>query len=381
MKKKRIIKKSRIDFPLLITVLLLVFIGIVMVFSSSWPEGIKDHNDGYYFVKRQIAFAMIGFVTMILVSQINYKIYEKYASQIFLLTLSTVILLLYTPLGQDFGMGARRWVSLGLVTFMPGDVIKIGAIIFFARTLSNTGDKITNFKEGVLPALVVIIIGVGSIIIQSDLGTSITLAATLGIMLIIAGLQLRYIVGAGAMGLVGISYLFLHVINNPKYANSFRIKRITSFLDPFADAQGSGWQVVQSLYALGSGGLFGLGLGKSKQKFFYIPESYNDFIYAIIGEEVGLIGASLVILLYIIILIRGVKIALKTKDSYGFYLSIGITALVSIQTIIHIAVVTSSIPTTGITLPFISYGGTSLLIYMGAMGILLSISKYGNRSE
>ncbi len=381
MKKTKKIKKSKIDFPLLITVLLLVFIGIIMVFSSSWPEGIKDHNDGYHFVKRQIVYAGMGFLLMIGLANLNYRIYEKYAGIIFLATLSTVLLLLYTPLGQDFGMGAKRWVSLKIITFMPGDVIKIGAIIYFARLLKEKDSKITNFKEGLVPIAGVAIVAVGSIIVQSDLGTAITLAGTLLVMIIIAGLQIRYIALLGLTGLAGIAYIFLYVVGNPKYANSFRVKRITSFLDPFADAKDTGWQVVQSLYALGAGGIFGLGLGKSKQKFFYIPESYNDFIYAIIGEEFGLIGVSLIILLYITILIRGVSIALKTKDSYGFYLAIGITALISIQTIIHIAVVTSSIPTTGITLPFISYGGTSLLIYMGAIGILLSISKYGNRSE
>lgn len=377
MKKIRKKTKVKMDFPLLITVLLLVIIGIIMVFSSSWPEGIKNKNDVYYFVKRQMVYAGLGSLVMFVVANINYNIYEKHAFKLFILSLSTVILLLYTPLGQDFGMGAKRWVKIGPVTFMPGDIIKIGAIIFFARTLAKLKDKVPEFKEGMLPALIVIGISVGSIIIQSDLGTSITLAVTMFIMLVVAGLKLRYIVGLIGIFLGGIAYLMLNVVNNPKYQKSFRVRRITSFLDPFAHARDAGWQAVQSLYALGSGGLFGLGLGKSKQKFFYIPESYNDFIFAIIGEEMGLIGASLVILLYAIILFRGVKIAIETKDGFGFYLAIGITALVSVQSLIHIAVVTSSIPTTGITLPFISFGGTSLLIYMGAMGILLSISKYG----
>lgn len=375
MKKISKRKKTQLDFPLLITVLLLVFIGIIMVFSSSWPEAIKEYGNSYFFVKRQIIFAIIGLAGMIFAANLNYKIYEKWAFPIYVATLATVPVLLFTPLGQDY-LGAKRWINLGVVTFMPGDVIKIGAVIFFARTLVRIKGGASDIKDGAIPALVVLGISVGSILIQRDLGTSITLGTTLVIMLVVAGFKIRYLlVLLGLVSSVG-AYILIQASKNPNSKNAFRVRRITSFLDPFADPMGSGWQAVQSLYALGSGGILGLGLGKSKQKFFYIPESYNDFIFAIIGEEFGFIGAALIIGLYIVIIIRGVKIAIDVKEPFGFYLAIGLTALISIQSLIHIAVVTSSIPTTGITLPFISYGGTSLVIYMSAVGVLLNISKY-----
>ena len=220
--------------------------------------------------------------------------------------------------------------------------------------------------------MIVIGISCGFIYIQKDLGTTVTLAGTMMAMFFVSGMKISHLVamigGAGALGYLAVM--------GPD--NEYRLRRITSFRDPFADKLGGGWQAVQSLYALGSGGLFGLGLGKSRQKFFYIPEPYNDFIFAIIGEELGFLGTLTVVLLFLLLIWRGIRIALSAKDSFGCYLAVGITALVTIQTLIHIAVVTSSIPTTGITLPFISYGGTSLMIYMSAIGILLNISRHAD---
>jgi cell division protein FtsW len=276
---------------------------------------------------------------------------------------------LFTPLGVEL-KGATRWINLGFTTFMPSDAIKVGSVIFFAKFLAEKKDNINSLLKGTFPAIILIGISCLIILIQPDLGTTVTLGATLMAMFFVAGMKLSHLVFmiGGAAG-----FLFYAITGE---GNEYRMRRWTTFLDPFKDKLGDGWQVVQSLYALGSGGLFGLGLGKSRQKFFYIPEAYNDFILSIIGEELGLLGTLLVLFLFFILIWRGVIIALKTEDLFGCYLASGITALIAIQALINIAVVTSSIPTTGITLPFISYGGTSLLFYLASVGILLNISRY-----
>lgn len=366
--------KKRMNLSLLIVVLILLFVGFVMVFSSSSPKGLQNFNDGSYFVKRQIRYGLFGLVIMMIASVFNYRILSgKVSLGIFIISVLTTGLL-KTPLGTDLGMGATRWVRLGSFTFMPGDLVKIGSILFLSNLLKEYHDKEkgTNF---LISSFATIGISVVAIIIQQDLGTAITLGATLFVMVVVGGLSSKIIAGFSALGVGFVIFLFKHVIHNPKFANSFRIKRLTSFLDPFADSQDTGWQAVQSMYAFAAGGIKGCGLGKSKQKFFYIPEAYNDFIFAIIGEETGFLGGLILIGLYIAILYLGVKIALAAKDAFGYYLAIGITALISLQTVIHMSVVTSIMPTTGITLPFVSYGGTSLIIYLGAIGLLLSISR------
>lgn len=363
-------KKKAVDFSLLMGTLLLVFIGIIMVFSSSWPEAMQDFGDGYHFLKKQIISATVGLFGMLICMNIDYKFWKRYAFWVYLLAL-ILGALIFSPLGISL-KGARRWINLGFTTFMPSDAIKIGSIIYFANFLSNKKEDIRTFRQGIIPGLVIIGISCGFIYIQKDLGTTITLAGTLMGMFFIAGMKISHLI---LMGLGGFGLGVLAVIS-PE--NRYRLRRLTAFRDPFADKLGDGWQAVQSLYALGSGGLFGLGLGKSRQKFSYIPESYNDFIFSIIGEELGFLGTLSVMLILMLVIWRGIRIALSIDDSFGCFLASGITALVTLQSLIHIAVVTSSIPTTGITLPFVSYGGTSLMIYMSAIGILLNISRHAN---
>lgn len=366
--KKSFKKRNAVDFTLLMATLLLVFIGIIMVFSSSWPEAMQKHKDSYHFLKKQLFSAGLGFFGLLIFMNIDYKIWKKYALLIFLFSLVLGVLI-FTPLGMS-AKGARRWIDLKFITFMPSDFIKIGSIIFFASFLSNKKKLIATFTQGTLPALIIIGLACGMIYIQKDLSTTVTLAATLMSMFFVAGINLWHLVfmvgGAGGLGFLALQ----------GEDNAYRMRRVTAFVDPFADKLGDGWQAVQSLYAIGSGGLFGLGLGKSRQKFFYIPESYNDFIFSIIGEELGFFGAFIVVIIFMILIFRGIRIALRIEDTFGCYLATGITGLIAIQTFIHIAVVTSSIPTTGITLPFVSYGGTSLMIYMSAIGILLNISRH-----
>ncbi len=369
-KKKALQRKKAVDFTLLMSTLILVFVGIIMVFSASWPEAMQDFGNGYHFLKKQVIAASIGLGSLLICMNIDYKIWKKYSLLIFILSL-ILGALIFTPLGREI-KGARRWIDLGITTFMPSDAIKIGSIIFFANFLANKKDKISSLVHGTLPALIIIGIACGAIYVQKDLGTTITLAATLMGMFFISGMNMLHLIFMAA-GAVALGFL---AITGPE--NKYRLKRIIAFRDPFAYKLDIGWQAVQSLYALGSGGLFGLGLGKSRQKFFYIPESYNDFIFSIIGEELGFLGTSFVIILFMVLIWRGIKIALSIEDAFGCFLASGITALVTIQSLIHIAVVTSSIPTTGITLPFVSYGGTSLMVYMSAIGILLNISRHAN---
>lgn len=367
-RERKIAKKKSVDFLLLIITITLVFIGIVMVFSASWPEAMIERNNGYHYLRKQVQSAILGFIAMFVLMNFPYKFFKKLALPIYILSLMSG-LLIYTPLAITT-KGATRWIDLGFTTFMPSDVIKLGSVIFFASFLANKREKVSSITQGAIPALLYIGLSCGMIYLQKDLGTTVTLAATMMGMFFVAGMKLSliFVFAIGASGL-----MFLATRGEE---NAYRIRRFTSFLDPFQDKLGTGWQGVQSLYALGSGGLFGLGLGKSRQKFFYIPEAHNDFIFSIIGEELGLFGTLLILTLFLIVVWRGIIIALKIDDLFGCYLASGIAALITVQTLINIAVVTSSIPTTGITLPFISYGGTSLLFYMAAIGILLNISRH-----
>ncbi|KNF09922.1 stage V sporulation protein E [Gottschalkia purinilytica] len=365
-------KRKACDFTLMISVILLVFIGIIMVFSSSWPDGLYKMQDGYHFLKKQLVASILGLIAMIVFMNFDYWKLGKLSKLIFF-GATILCLLIFTPLGREYN-GARRWVDLGVINFMPSDAMKLGSIIFLSAFLAKRKEKMQSFKEGFIPAMMVIGFSCGLIILQKDLGTSATLAFTLVIIFFIGGAKISHLSTVGITGFIMLTLAILQPFTPA--GERYRIKRVTTFLDPFADRVGSGWQVVQSLYALGSGGIFGLGLGKSRQKFFYIPEPYNDFIFSIIGEELGFIGCLTVMLLLLLVVWRGIKIALGAKDLFGCLLASGIVSLITIQALIHIAVVTSSMPATGIPLPFISYGGTSLMIYMAAAGVLLNISRH-----
>lgn len=359
-------KRRASDFTLMIATILLVFIGIIMVFSSSWPDGFYKLNDGYYYLKKQLFASVVGLIAMLFLMNFDYWKLNKFSKLIYAGAVFSG-LLIFTPLGVEFN-GARRWLNLGVTTVMPSDAIKLASVIFMASFLSKKKDEIKKFKSGLLPSLIIIGFSCGLIILQKDLSTSATLGMALIGLLFVAGMRISHLF---VMGMLGIGGIVGAVIQEP-----FRMNRLLAFLDPFKYRDTIGWQVVQSLYALGSGGLFGLGLGKSRQKFFYIPEPYNDFIFAIIGEELGFLGSVTVIMLFLLIIWRGIRIALGTKDVFGCLLASGIVILITVQTLIHIAVVTSSMPPTGIPLPFVSYGGTSLMMYMAAVGILLNISRH-----
>lgn len=358
--------RKSIDWLLFLTILVLVLFGFVMVYSSSYPDGYYNfRGNGFFFLKKQIVAGVLGFVAMIITSFIDYRIYRK-LNKVFLGIIILAGLSLFTSAGTTAN-GAQRWISIGGISIQPSDIIKVTAIVYMAYFLEKNNKSIKKFGRGYIPVLVMIGVFSGIIIIQNDLSTSFVLALTLGVMYLCAGANILHVFLTMIIGASGVAYL---IINEP-----FRKLRLISFLDPFKYKLTIGWQVVQSIYALGTGGLFGLGLGKSRQKFFYIPESYNDFIFSIIGEELGFIGCFIVIIFYIVIIWRGFRIAINASDLFGTFLAAGITSLIGIQALVHIAVVTSSMPPTGIALPFISAGGTSLMIFMASVGILLNISK------
>lgn len=359
-------KKKSGDFILIFLVSLLVVFGIVMVFSSSYYFALDKKGDAYYYLKRDLIWAVLGAISMIVTSRVNYKVYKRVAP--ILLGVSILLLLLvFTPLGLEIN-SARRWVHLGPVTMMPGEIAKMCVAIFSAWFLSKKPDRILSFVNGVLPMFGLIVLFFGLIILQPNLSTAITVSMIILSIMFAAGMRFSHLIATIVIGVTGIIGMIL--------VEPYRMKRLTSFLNPFADPLGDGYQVIQSLLALGSGGLFGVGLGKSIQKTLYLPEPQNDFIFAIIGEELGFIGCVLLIICFILIIWRGIHISLNSPDLFGCLLGTGLTAMVAVQVAINIAVATSSMPPTGIALPFVSWGGNSLVLFMAAMGILLNISKH-----
>jgi cell division protein FtsW len=367
-------KKTRMksgDFVLTILVLGLVVFGVIMVFSSSYYNAINEDGDPYSYLKRDIVWAALGMGAMLFCAMIDYRVYAKIAPWIMGISL-LLLALLFTPLGITRNY-ATRWIGVGGFTLMPGEIAKIAAIIFVAWYLSKDPKRIRSLMKGVLPLLGLCGVYFALIIMQPNLSTAITICGIIIGMMFVAGLNILYLVGIMGVGVAGITAMIL------TDDGGYRLKRLTSFFDPFQDPLGDGYQVIQSLLALGSGGLFGVGLGKSIQKTLYLPEPQNDFIFAIIGEELGFIGCLILIAVYIILIWRGIHIALNAPDLFGTLLASGITIMLALQVILNIAVVTSSMPPTGITLPFISYGGNALMLFMGCMGVLLNISRHSAR--
>lgn len=361
-------KKKSADFALMLTTLVLVVIGIIMVFSSSHYYALYKLNDSYHFLKRELIWASLGLMGMLVAMNFDYWKYKKVAVYAYVISI-ILLLLIFTPLGVEINK-ARRWLGVGGFTIMPGEISKICAILFVAKFLSEKPEKIKSFTKGIIPCGIIIGIYFTLIIFQPNLSTAVTVTMIVGTMMFVAGMKWIHV---SLMGLGGVILVIVMIFIAP-----YRLNRLTGFLDPFADPQGVGYQVIQSLLALGSGGLFGVGLGKSIQKYLYLPEPQNDFIFAIIGEELGFVGAVTIILLFLILIWRGVKIAVNAPDLFSCLLATGITAMVSVQVIINIAVATSSMPVTGIALPFISWGGNSLTIFMTAIGVLLNISRHTN---
>ncbi len=370
--------KKPFDFILCVTILVLLALGIVMVLSASAPSSLSTTGNSYTYVINQAFFAAIGIFLMFVISKIDYRYYKRLYKLAYVGSIIALCSVVIPGIGVTV-KGATRWINLGFVQFQPSEIAKVGLIVFFAGYLADHKNELGSFKDGFIKPLAFLIPPVGALFfLQDHLSAIIVIGAITCIMMLMAGSRLKYFLTAGVTGVVAaVSGMF--ILAQKTGVGGFRLARITTFLNPFADMQGDGWQVVQSLYAIGSGGLFGLGLGESKQKYLYLPEPHNDFIFAIIAEELGFVGCAIVIALFAVFIWRGILIAMKAPDSFGSLLAIGITSLVGIQAIINIAVVTSSMPATGMSLPFFSYGGTALVILLCCMGVLLNISRAGNK--
>ncbi|MCL4440110.1 MAG: stage V sporulation protein E [Firmicutes bacterium] len=361
------LKKRPPDFVLFLTVLILLSIGLIMVFSSSEYATMVRYGDSFYFFKRQLLWALLGLAAMFFMMNFDYYRLKRWVGPIILTGFILLVAVLLPGVGQVVN-GARRWIDLGFMAFSPAELVKLCMIMFVAFGLSKKGEKLNSFREGLLPYLAVMVLAAGLILLQPDLGTAIVLCGTIFIMFFAAGAKISHLGGLMGLGLVAVSLAI--------YFEPYRMRRFLAFLDPEADPQGTGYHIIQSLYALGSGGLFGVGLGQSKQKFLYLPENHTDFIFAITGEELGFIGATLIVLLFIMFVWRGLKIAVTSPDPFASLLAAGITSGIALQALINMGVVTGSMPVTGVPLPFISYGGTSLLFTLSGIGIVLNISKY-----
>ena len=354
------------DQLLLLIVVILVGIGIVMVYSSSSISAATRFGDGIHFLKRQSCFALIGLLFMLLVMNIRYQALKRLVYPIIITSLLLLILVLIPGIGTSIG-GSSRWFRIGPLSFQPSEFAKLALIIFLAYSLAKKEKKIKSFSIGFLPHLIVTIVMCGLVLLQPDFGTAVTLLFLFFILMFAAGSKIRYLAYVLSAMSVGCYFLISCV--------GYRLNRITAYLNPWEDPTSTGFQIIQSFLAFGSGGLWGTGLGNGKQKLFYLPEPHTDFIFSIIGEELGLIGVLLVIILFILLLCCGVKIALKAPDLFGTYLALGITSLIVLHMVINLGVVMGLLPTKGSTLPFISYGGTSLVVNLISIGFLLNISS------
>ncbi|HSU79142.1 MAG TPA: stage V sporulation protein E [Candidatus Angelobacter sp.] len=359
--------KTAPDFLLIAVTLILLSVGLIMVYSASAELASYRFNDSFYFVKRQFLFAGIGIVAMFFMMNVSYWTWRSWAKLTLLICFLLLIAVLIPGVGLKRG-GASSWLGVGAFSIQPSEFTKMAMILFLAKFLSEHQKHITTIKKGLLPSLSLVFLAFGLIMLQPDLGTGTVLLGTCVTMIFTAGARIMHFVYLGIIGLVGFAGL---IISAP-----YRIARITSFMDPWKDPLNSGFQIIQSLLAIGPGGLLGFGLGQSRQKFQYLPEPQTDFIFAIISEELGFIGATFVLLLFCILLWRGIRIAMKAPDLYGSLLAVGIIGMIAIQVMINIAVVTGIMPVTGITLPFLSYGGSSLTLMLISVGVLLNISRY-----
>lgn len=360
-------RKTTPDFILIILTLTILSLGLIMVYSASAIWADYKFADPFFFAKRQLLFAGTGVIAMFIIMNIDYWSWRTWAKVIIIFCFILLILVLIPGIG-NVRNGSRSWIGVGAFSIQPSEFMKLAMIVFLAKFLSERQRVVTSFTKGMLPSLIFVFSAFALIMLQPDLGTGTVMVGTCLMMIFIAGAKISHFIGLGLVGLAGFVGL---VLSAP-----YRIDRITSFLDPWQDPLGTGFQIIQSLFAIGPGGLFGLGLGKSRQKFFYLPESHTDFIFAIIAEELGFIGGSFILLLFALLLWRGIRIALGAPDLYGSFLAVGIIAMIAIQVMINIGVVTGLIPVTGITLPFLSYGGSSLTLMLMAIGVLLNISRY-----
>jgi len=361
-------KAGGIDLTFLILVLLLLSIGLVMLFSASYPNALYYRGNSYEYIANQLVFAVAGTILMLIISTLNYKMLGigKIAWLIMVATIALLCLVfLFPPINN-----AQRWIHLPFFTMQPSEIAKFAIVILFAQIAVKNHGRMHTFRHGVLPFLPVLIILGGLIIMQPHLSGTILVLSIGAIVMFIGGMSIKWLFAAGGAGVGAIAILLMI----PDMLNHAMV-RLEHWQDPFIDPRGAGFQTIQSLFAIGSGGLMGVGLGNSRQKFLYLPEPQNDFIFSIVTEELGFVGATLIIILYALLVWRGFVIGMRCRDRFGSLVAVGLTAQVGLQTVLNIMVVTNTIPNTGVSLPFFSYGGSSLVMLLCQMGVVLAISR------
>ena len=360
-------RKQSPDFVIFAVSMTLVVIGLVMVFSASSVKAELQFKDALYFLKRQAGWVIIGLASMLFLMNFDYWHLRRLATPIVVFSFALLVIVLIPGIGREIN-GARRWVGYGAYAIQPSEMAKLTMVIYLAHLLTREPERVQEFWRGVVPVLLVL--GVAGVLImgEPDLGTSVALAGTVFMMLFVAGARLGHLAG---LALSAVPVLLAAI-----FSADYRRRRFFAFLNPWGDPSDTGYHIIQALYALGSGGLFGVGLGRSRQKLFYLPEAHTDFIFAIIAEELGFIGAAAILFLFFVLIWRGYKVAITAPDAFASVLAAGLTTMIALQLVINVGVVTASLPITGIPLPFISSGGSSLVFTMMGVGILLNVSKY-----
>lgn len=358
------------DYVIVSVILALLTIGVVMVYSASAAFAYHKYGDAFYFAKRQLLFAALGVFLMFVVSNIDPRKLYRWALPSLMICFVLLIIVIIPGVGI-LRNGARSWLGIGAFSIQPSEFMKLAMILFLSKMLSQPDFKISHFSKGLLPCLGFLGIAFGLIMLQPDLGTGTVFVGTGVILIFVSGARLKHLMGFAALGLAGFVGLVL--------AAPYRIQRIIAFLNPWQDPKGAGYHLIQSLYAIGPGGLLGLGLGMSRQKHLYLPEPHTDFIFSILAEELGFLGAATVIILFAVLVWRGIRVAMYSTNTFSNLVAVGITAMIMIQAVINIGVVSGAFPVTGITLPFLSYGGSSLTLMLVAVGILLNLSRYVKR--
>lgn len=356
-----------VDFTLVIIVLILLCLGLIMVLSASSPKSLSEYGTSYQFFVKQLIFAILGLIAMAMISKIDYRFYKRFYKLAWIV--SILLLALVLVIGKEVNH-AKRWIEVanGSLSVQPSEVVKFLMIVFYAGILTKNRDELGSFWNGLVKHICMLAPIIVLLMLEPHFSASIVIVGICCIMMIMAGCKLWQFLASGLS--IGIPLIIVLIKAAP-----YRLQRVVTFMNPWQDPTDTGWQVIQSLYAIGSGGLFGTGLGEGKQKYLYLPEPQNDFIFSVLAEELGFVGCVVVIVLFILLIWRGILIAMKAPDMFGSLVAIGITALIGIQVIINIAVVTSSMPATGMPLPFFSSGGTALFILLCEMGVLLNISR------
>ena len=358
-------KQEILDLPMLVLTLLLTALGLMMIYSSSYARALYESGDSGYYFKRQLLFALLGTGAMLAVSRVRPQLIRKLAFPVLGVSVVFLVLVFVPGIGRSEN-GATRWVSMG-ISFQPSEVAKLGIILSFAALISAFGEKMETFRWGIAPFGAILAVIVVLLRLEPHNSAIVIIVCTAGAMLFLGGVKYRWFILVGCAMLLGLVLIL--------GAGGYEASRITAWRDPFSDPTDDGYQIIQSLYAIGSGGLFGLGFGQGRQKYLYLPEEHNDYIFSIVCEELGLVGAAAILLLYALLILRGYWISMHIRDRFLSLMVAGITTLTALQVFFNIGVVTNLLPSTGISLPFFSYGGTALLIQLGEMGLILGASR------